>query len=239
MTKAALTDTASWNITPHPAKNTNKNTLLKLNAYEKNNEDIIWKIDNKLGYPMINYVIRGAERIADARRALDVAAQNSKHPYIFSGTEEQIKTIQTLYNDNANNQPYLIVDESTINTVKPQIFNTNANSTPIKDLWSYYLNTKQDVLQSLGVNVNQNTDKKERMTTTEVRGDLELTEKSQDYRLEERKNFCDRCNEAFGLNMSVDYKFDPIEEIKELMEAQNGIGGNEQNDKQNVQSNNN
>lgn len=190
---------------------------------DNSNADGVLCLDNKLGYPMINYVIRGAERIADARRALDVAAQNSKRPYIFSGTEEQIKTISSLYNDIANNQPYLIVDESTMTTIKPQIFNTNANSTPIKDLWSYYLNAKSDVLQSLGINVNQNTDKKERMTTTEVRGDLELTEKQQDYRLEERKAFADRCNEAFGLNISVDYKYDPIEEIKELMAAQNGI----------------
>lgn len=195
---------------------------------DNSDADGVLCLDNKLGYPMINYIIRGAERIADARRALDVAAQNSKRPYIFAGTEEQVNTIKELYNDIANNQPYLIVDENNINGIKPIILNTNANSTPIKDLWSYYLNTKSDVLQSIGINVNQNTDKKERMTTTEVRGDLELTEKQQDYRLEERQAFCDRVNEAFGLNISVDYKYDPVEEIKELMAAQSGmVGGND------------
>lgn len=175
-------------------------------------------LDNKMGYPMINYIIRGAERIADARRALDVAAQNSKRPYIFTGTEEQVNTIKNIYNDMQNNDPFLVITEGTLDTLKPAIMNTNFHEGSIKELWDYYINTRNDVLNMLGINTKSNNDKKERMTVGESMGDVEYTEKQQNYRLEERKAFCDRVNKAFGLNIDVDYKQDSLEMM--MLEAQ-------------------
>lgn len=194
-------------------------------------------LDNKMGYPTINYIIRGAERIADARRALDVAAKNSKRPFVFSGTEEQVGTIKSIYNDMDNNEPFLIVDEEQLGTLKPSIMSTNFHEGSIKELWDYYINTRNDVLNSLGINTKANNDKKERMNVTETLGDLEYTEKQQDYRLEERKAFCERVNEAFGLDISVDYKQSSLELMAMEAQAQNPMGGN--NDEQNTKSDNN
>lgn len=194
-------------------------------------------LDNKMGYPMINYIMRGAERIADARRALDVAANNSKRPFIFTGTEEQVDTIKSIYNDMLNNQPYLIVNDDAMTTDKPGVLNTNFHEGSMKELWDYYINTRNDVLNSLGINTKSNSDKKERMTTTETMGEIEYTEKQQDYRLEERKKFCDRVNEAFGLNISVDYKQSSLELMQMQAQALNPMVGGNTNEK-NIQSSN-
>jgi hypothetical protein len=194
-------------------------------------------LDNKMGYPMINYIIRGAERIADARRALDVAAKNSKRPYIFTGTEEQVNTIKEIYNDMDNNEPFLVITESNLDALKPAIMNTNFHEGSMKELWDYYINTRNDVLNSLGINTKSNNDKKERMNVAETMGDLEYTEKQQDYRLEERKAFCDRVNEAFGLNIEVDYKESSLEMLQMQAQAENAMGGN--NDEQDSKPDNN
>lgn len=193
-------------------------------------------LDSKLHYPFINYIVRGAERVSDAKRAIDVALQNAKRPYIFSGTEEQCATIKSIYNDIANNEPYIIVDDSTINTVKPTSLNTYPNATPIKDLWDVYKNVYADVLETMGIQVNDQSDKKERMTIQEVSGNLSLVKRTQDFRLEERQAFCERVNEAFGLNVSVDYKNDILENINELS---GNIEGGQLDAKQNIKSDNN
>ena len=199
---------------------------------DNTNADGVLCLDNKMGYPMINMIIRGAERIADARRALDIAAKNSKRPFIFVGTEEQTETIKSIYNDIDNNDPYLVLNEQTLDLMKPNILNTNFHEGVIKELWDYFINTRNDVLNSLGIMTKSNNDKKERMTQSESMGDVDYVNKQQDYRLEERKAFCERVNEAFGLNISVDYK----QSVLDLMEqeaqiAQGGNDGNKENTK--------
>ena len=185
-------------------------------------------LDNKMGYPMINEIIQGAYRISDAKRSLDTIAKHIKRPFIFAGTQEQIDSLKAIYNDINNNEPFLIVDNEQIMAIKATTLSTNIESGVIKEAWDYYINTRNDVLNRLGINTKSNNDKKERMTTTETLGDLEFTQKQQDYRLEERQKFCDRVNEAFGLNISVDYR----QSAAEIMMQQNQLmlGGNDEQD---------
>lgn len=185
-------------------------------------------LDNKMGYPMINEIIQGAYRISDAKRSLDTIAKHIKRPFIFAGTQEQVDSLKSIYNDIDNNEPFLIVGEEQMMTMKATTLSTNIESGAIKEAWDYYINTRNDVLNRLGINTKSNNDKKERMTTTETLGDLEFTQKQQDYRLEERQKFCDRVNEAFGLNISVDYK----QSAAEIMMQQNELtqGGNNEQD---------
>ena len=181
---------------------------------DNSNADGVLCLDNKQGYPLIYEVIMGAYRISDARRALDVAIQNSKRPYVFNGTEEQVKTMKSIYNDIVNNEPFLIINKSTLDADKPAVQNLGFKEGTIKELWDAYSNTKADVLQGLGVDMNVNSDKKERMTEAEVEGDTQLVDRYLQHRLTERKEFCKRINEAFGLNVSVDIKHK--EEPKEI-----------------------
>ena len=185
-------------------------------------------LDNKMGYPMINEIIQGAYRISDAKRSLDTIAKHIKRPFIFAGSQEQVDAMKSIYNDIDNNEPFLIVDDEQMMSLKATTLSTNIESGAIKEAWDYYINTRNDVLNRLGINTKSNNDKKERMTTTETLGDLEFTQKQQDYRLEERQKFCDRVNEAFGLNISVDYK----QSAAEIMMQQNQLsqGGNNEQD---------
>lgn len=181
-------------------------------------------LNDRHGYPSIFRIMRGAERIADARRALDVAANNSKRPFVFSGTEEQAKTIQSIYNDMQNNQPYIIVQSKQVGALQPAVMSTNFHEGSMKELWDYYINTRNDVLNELGIITKSNNDKKERMTTTETMGDVDLITKELDYQLREREEFCERMNEAFGLNCSVKIKESPLEVIEQQLQAQEQEG---------------
>lgn len=189
-------------------------------------------MDNKMNYPLINYIIRGAERISGAKRALDTAINRSKYPFIFQGTEEQVKTLENLMNDWMNNSPLLIVDESTMECIKPSTFNTNVHEGTIKECWDAYKNQYNDVLQTLGVQVNDNNDKKERMTTGEVAGNVNYVLRTLDHRLEERKKFCERVNEAFGLNISVELKNDIMTDLSKLTKQEGA------DNEQDIQNNN-
>lgn len=201
---------------------------------DNTNANAVLCLDNEQQWPHIFYIMRGAERIADARRALDVAAQNSKFPYILQCSEEQKDTILSIFNDVYNNEPLIITQKNNDFANQTSVFNTNVREGIIKELWDYYQNTYSDVLETLGVRTNKNEDKKERMTIQEVSGSTDFVRKNIDYRLKTRQEFCDRVNEAFGLNISVDFKKDPEEVL--VMNGNNPMqqmmGGN-QDDKAN------
>ena len=191
--------------------------------------DTVLCLDNYQCMPPIYKIIDGAEKIADARRSLDVAIKNSKRPFIFNGTEEQVNTIKSLFNDMYNNEPYLIANKSTLDNDKPQVQSTNFHEGVIKELWDAYNNVKGDIYQRLGINMNVNSDKKERMTEAEVTGDTEFVNRVLETELKCRKEFCDRINEAFGLNVSVKIKEPEREEVKDY-EQNEDFGSNTTNE---------
>ena len=191
-------------------------------------------MDNRQCYPHINYIIRGAERISDARRALDVAAQNAKFPYILQCTEEQKNTILSIFNDAYNNDPLIITSKDNDFTNNTEIFNTGVREGLIKELWDYYTNTHNEVLNDIGIQMNQNSDKKERMTIQEVKGSSQYVERILNHRLQAREESAERFNTLFGTNIKPYIKTSPSEYAEELekIEEQN-------NETEQVQPNNN
>lgn len=197
---------------------------------DNTNANAVLCLDNEQQWPHINYIFRGAERIADARRAMDVAAQNSKYPFILQCSEEQKETILSIYNDAYNNEPLIIVHKNNDYTHQPMTLNTNANEGRVKELWDYYQNTYSDILETLGIQTNRNEDKKERMTIQEVSGGTDFVKRNVDYRLKTREEFCDRVNEAFGLNISVELRKDPMDDM--IISGNNPLtmGGGKENE---------
>lgn len=185
--------------------------------------------DNKTYFPPIYSIELGAKRIAEAKRNLDLAAKNAKFPCIIYCSEEQKRAIINLYNEVQDNEPLILVAKGNdITEDKTSTFSTNIKEGILKELWDYYKNTESDVFNDWGIVMNQNNDKKERMTITEVEGNTDLIKIVNGYRLRRRQEAAENANKLWGLNISVRYRYEDemhdtetVEKIKEAEDEQN------------------
>lgn len=176
--------------------------------------------DNEQGYPFINYIIDRAERLGDAFRAIDTASKLCKLSGVVKIPEEQINSVKAILTDYNNNLPFLLIPTRKGGLpMDLDVLNFNSNSGIIKDLWDNYNNLKAETLSMFGINLNSNSDKKERMTQIEVVGDVNLPTLTAEARLEKRKEFYDLVNKKFGTNITVKLNYENPEPAQDL--AQN------------------
>lgn len=162
-------------------------------------------LDNKLAYPYVNYIVRAADTISDAKRSMQTAARSNKISYIMVCSEEQKKALLNVYNNIQNNDVAVIINKDNEFT-QPQVFSTNTQAGMISEFWEYYMNLYNDFKDILGINSNKQSDKKERLIMSEVMGDQEFVENNLAFRLKERELFAERCNKYLGTNISVKLK---------------------------------
>lgn len=193
--------------------------------------------DNYTFFPPIYAVEQGAKRIAKAKRNLDVAAANAKFPFILQCTEEQKKAILDIYTDIQENQPLImLVKGNDITENQSMTMNTNVKEGILKELWDYYTNTISDVMNSWGINMNQNSDKKERMTITEVEGNTDFVKLVNAYRLRKRQEAAENANKLFGTNITVKFRHEDEEHDPDYLEK---LEKGEQEDDEPIENNNN
>ena len=184
--------------------------------------------DNPQGIPPINEIMNGAYMVSDAKRTVETASRHFKVPYIIVCSPEQAESVKKIYNDVANNKPLILINKGNdISEEQTQVMTTQLQSSLLKELWDYYKNTEDDLLKNIGVQVNQNNDKKERMTEVEVKGDVDYLDVIRGYRLEQRKKACKLINEAFGLNVDVRFKHE-TEKVEEKKEYNNKMNDKEE-----------
>lgn len=161
----------------------------------------------------------GAKRIARAKRNLDTAAMNAKFPFILQCTEEQRRSILDLYNDIQENQPLILINKGNdITEDSTNTFSTNIHEGILKELWDFYQNTKADVYNDWGIQMNNNSDKKERMTITEVEGNTDFVKIVNGYRLRLRQEAAENANKLWGTNISVRYRYEDDEHDPKIIE---------------------
>ena len=196
---------------------------------ENNDAKCVLISDNKTYFPPIYSIELGAKRIAEAKRNIDLAAKNAKFPCIIYCTEEQKRAIIDLYENVQENQPLILVSKGNdISEDKTATFNTNIKEGVLSELWDNYINTKNDVFNDWGVNMNQNNDKKERMTIAEVKGNTDMVKIVNGYRLRRRQEAAEAANELWGLNIQVRYRYEDEEHDPEIVEQIKEAEENEQ-----------
>lgn len=175
--------------------------------------------DNETGFPPIYAVEMGAKRITEARRNLDTAAKNCKFPYMLECSEEQKRNVLNIYEKVQENQPIILVNKGNDVTEKgTNTMSTHLQAGILKELWDFYTNTKADVYQDWGVQMNNNNDKKERMTITEVEGDTTFIKIVNAYRLAKRREALEIANKRWGLNMKVKFRHEDEEHDESVLE---------------------
>lgn len=137
---------------------------------------------------------------------------NSKLAYVFAaGSKTQAESFKKLYDQIASGQPAVFLDK--------QLMNEDGSRN-----WDvFFQNLKQnyvagDILNDLGkieqrfctaVGIpNANTEKRERLITDEVQMNNAETESLANLWLSTMRGDLERVNEMFGLNISVDYRFE-------------------------------
>lgn len=183
--------------------------------------------DNIQQYPMINTIMIYTDKIVDAMRALDVAAKQLKIPAIIE-TDESSKLSAQAAIDNINtNVVAIYVKRNMKNALQDtKSIPTGASPEIVASLWQHIHNLYAEMLTALGINNQNNTDKKERLITDEVNSNNDFIVQNSNYRLDQRKHFCENYKACFGETISVKIK---NEEDMINGSVHNDLGRGEQN----------
>ena len=168
--------------------------------------------DNVDRFPYVNYIIVAARRMSDLIRSCDVAVKGMKSPFLITCDETQVNSIKKALQERDDNNVAIIASKASINSDMFKVWPTDISADTLKAFWEQYRNIENELLETLGINSNDNTDKKERLLVDEVNANNEEVNSNLAKRLRQREIFADRVNKQFGLNISVHLRDEYFEE---------------------------
>ena len=163
--------------------------------------------DNIDGYPYIRYIQVAAARLADLVRTCDVCASGLKSPYLISCEDNQVQTVRDALAARQDNVATIVGSSKSISSDMFRVWPTATDPGNLSAVWTQYCNIFNQILEILGINTNQMSDKKERLLVAEVESNNDLITRNAKKRLAMRQKFADECNECFGLNITVKLKY--------------------------------
>lgn len=161
--------------------------------------------DNDLEYPLINYIILSATRLAKTMRTMDLTASKLKTPYFITCAKSQVETVERILDDIENFKSPVVGDKN-IDPKQFEVLPTNVREAALEVLWNHYYNLQTESRTSLGIPSIPNRGKKERMIAAEVEADDGISSCNLAYRMHSYEKFCDTVNEYFGLSISVRFE---------------------------------
>lgn len=173
------------------------------NSGNEDTAQAVMLYDNPSRYPYSRYIIEYAQRLADCVRSIDVAVKKLKNPYWIVCTNTQVPTVKKSLSDIDNNEN-AIITASNLSPDDFKILPTSTNPNILNGLWDNYNNYYDVVKELLGINNNEQSDKKERLITDEVNSNNYVTDLFLQFRLKQRQDFCENVNKIFGTNISVE-----------------------------------
>ena len=146
---------------------------------------------------------------------------NSKLAYVFaSGSKQDAESFKKMYDNIASGEPAQFVGKNLFNedgSPNWTMFNQNLKQSYIAgDILEDMRKWELKFCSDLGI-PNSNTEKKERLITSEVESNNVEVKLWADLALESLKKSCEEANEMFGINMNVDWRFK--EEVGEYDES--------------------
>lgn len=191
-------------------------TAYATNGYNRKltDEDSVIIFNNYLHTNSMLDVEMFAKRLYNLDRAIDVNANAQKTPVLIQCDESQRLTMKNLYKQFEGNEPFIFGTKG-IDANGLKVLTTEAPYVADK-LYELKSQIWNEALTYLGIS-NVNTTKKERMISDEVMRNLGGTIASRYSRLESRRQACDKINQLFGLNISVDYRADYREMDENVM----------------------
>lgn len=181
--------------------------------------------DNIMRYPYIFYIAKYAERITNGKRSIEVSAEKLKNPYFIQCLESQFNSVKEVLKKIKNNEDAIVVSNA-LDMNEFKILPTTQDVNSIKVLWEHQLNLKNEFCETVGIQNNASTNKRERLITDEVNSNNAYTDLNLDMRYNCRKDFCEMFNSATGLNIecviTVEREGDEDVEDAYLQEVESG-----------------
>jgi len=143
---------------------------------------------------------------------------NSKLAYVaFVDNKSESESFKKMYDAIISGEPAVVVDKRNKNQKDAKnwdLFTQNIGSNYIvSNILSDMKKWTQMFLTEIGIG-NANTDKKERLITAEVESNNEETVTMAELWLEQLQESCKKANNMFNINLAVDWRIKPVEEVK-------------------------
>ena len=175
---------------------------------EYKRKDCVLIENNKLRTPTSDTLFFFVRKLYEAERAMDVNLQTSKMPWVIVCDEKKLLTYKEVFRKIDDNEP-AIFGASGLSLDAIQVLPTRGEFIG-NDLMDFSHGVENKLLTFLGVD-NLPVDKKERLVTGEVESNDQQVETNADLMLEARQRACEKINEMFGLNVSVELRHKPKE----------------------------
>ena len=159
-------------------------------------EECILVMNNYQRVPTAATICLFAERLTEAQRAADVNIKAQKTTLLLLTDKNQELTLRNMYAQYDGNSPVIFGDRNVLADKPIDSINTNAELVA-NDIRTYMEGIWNDFLCFVGI--NNLSEKKERLITTEANTNNELVNLNMQSYLIPRKQACKEFNDKFGL----------------------------------------
>ena len=159
-------------------------------------EECILVMNNYQRVPTAATICLFAERLTEAQRAADVNIKAQNTPLLLLTDKNQELTLRNMYAQYDGNSPVIFGDRNVLADKPIDSINTNAELVA-NDIRTYMEGIWNDFLCFVGI--NNLSEKKERLITTEANTNNELVNLNMQSYLIPRKQACKEFNDKFGL----------------------------------------
>ena len=164
-------------------------------------DDVIYIMNNNLEIPTSQSLELFAYRLYETERTIDTNLIAQKTPVLIEGDTKTILTLKNVYMQYSGNTPFIFGNKQFDISNKLNVLKTDAPYL-IDKLENHKHEIWNEALTYLGID-NANTDKKERLITSEVESNDDLINYYLNCFYKTRKDACDRINEKYNLNIEL------------------------------------
>lgn len=164
-------------------------------------DDVIYIMNNNLEIPTSQSLQLFAYRLYETERTIDTNLIAQKTPVLIEGDTKTILTLKNVYMQYSGNTPFIFGNKQFDISNKLNVLKTDAPYL-IDKLEDHKHEIWNEALTYLGID-NANTDKKERLITSEVESNNDLINYYLNCFYKTRKDACDRINKKYGLNIEL------------------------------------
>lgn len=167
-------------------------------------EECVLIENNKLRVASREAVLYFVNQLYEVIRTRDVNIKTLKAPFVFLCDDKNLLTFKKIFEKIDENEYAIFADKNTKLEDLVSILETGVKPFT-SELTDVYHDIMNEALTYLGIN-NANTDKKERLITSEANANNQLIDSCAEMFLEARKRACEEINKKFGLNISVELR---------------------------------
>lgn len=184
-------------------------------------DDVVYIMNNELQLPTSRTIELFSYRLYETERTIDTNLIAQKTPVLIEGDTKTILTLKNVYMQYSGNTPFIFGNKQFDISNKLNVLKTDAPYLIDKlelhkhELWN-------ECLTYLGID-NANTDKKERLITSEVESNNELINFYLNCFYKTRKQACDLINKKFLSDSELKLSISLNKDIKDLLNLDEDI----------------